>query len=352
LTKKGKGYLKAEKNPGLFHGVEPFDITTGKPINIKKNDTYTNVFGRTITEMAAENDKIIAITAAMQANTGLDDFAGKFPGRLFDVGIAEGYASVFAAAMAKDGFSPIIAVYSTFLQRAYDQIVHDICIEKLPVVFSIDRAGAVGGDGQTHQGLFDIALLSHIPNMTVMAPKNGQELSDMLRFAPSLGSPVSVRYPKGEVSKVPYESNNPIEYGKSEKIFNGEKIALVSLGAMTDTAYEVCLRLKETGLSPTLINARFAKPIDTEMVEKLGNYEYIFTLEDGVLNGGFGSILLRELNKKDFKMPAFHSFGFPDVFPSHGTVAEIMKIYNLDAESIFETVMSKIDSKDTTKDEQ
>ena len=340
-TKKGKGYLKAENNSDLFHGVEPFDIATGAPISIKKADTYTNIFGRTVADMASKNDKVIGITAAMQANTGLDEFAAKFPDRMFDVGIAESYAVTFGAAMAKEGFIPVIAIYSTFLQRAYDQIVHDICIDSLPVVLAVDRAGAIGGDGQTHQGMFDIAMLSHIPGMTVMAPKNGQELSEMLEFAVNMGKPVAVRYPKGEVSAASYKSNQPIEYGKSEKIFEGENIALVALGAMTDVAFEVCSKMNEEGVSPTLINARFAKPIDMEMVEELSNYKYVFTLEDGALNGGFGSALLNELSKKSNKQE-FYSFGFPDEFLELGSRAEILKRYGLDKDSVFKTIMSKV----------
>ncbi|MCL2874491.1 MAG: 1-deoxy-D-xylulose-5-phosphate synthase [Defluviitaleaceae bacterium] len=341
-TKKGKGYLKAEKNPNFYHGVEPFNIASGEPINVRKTDTYTNVFGKTAADLAAKNDKIVAVTAAMQSNTGLNEFAAKFPRRIFDVGIAEGYAVTFSAALAKGGFIPIVAIYSTFLQRAYDQIVHDVCIDNLPVVFAIDRAGAVGGDGQTHQGVFDIAMLSNIPNMTVMAPKNAQELSEMLEFAVNLGKPVAVRYPKGDVSDVPYKSTSSIEFGKCEKIFNGESIALVSLGSMTDTAYDVCNLMKEAGLSPALINARFAKPIDLEMVDELCGYEYVFTLEDGVLNGGFGSLLLSELNKKDSKAPEFYSFGFPDEFFELGRRDEILKAYGLDTKSIFKTIMSKV----------
>ena len=341
-TKKGKGYLKAENNPDIFHGVDPFDILTGDPINEKRADTYTNVFGRTVANVALKNDKVIAITASMQANTGLDKFAAKFPKRMFDVGIAESYAVTFGAAMAKDGFIPVIAIYSTFLQRAYDQIIHDVCIDNLPVVFAVDRAGAVGGDGQTHQGMFDIAMFSHIPGMTVMAPKNEQELSKMLEFAIGLGKPVAVRYPKSEISDVSYEPSEQIKYGRSEKIFDGEDIALVSLGAMTDIAYEVCGMMNKEGITPTLINARFAKPIDMEMVKELCSYKYVFTLEDGVVSGGFGNTLFNELRQKSSEVLEFNSFGFPDEFLELGSRSEIMRMYGLDKDSVFKKIMSKV----------
>jgi len=343
-TKKGKGYSKSEKNPDIYHGVEPFNIATGQSLTIKKFETYTNVFGKTIIDLAEKNDKIVAVTAAMQANTGLNGFAEKFPKRIFDVGIAESYAVTFAASMAKEGFSPIIALYSTFLQRAYDQIIHDVCISNLPVVFAIDRSGAVGGDGQTHQGAFDIAFLTHIPNMTVMAPKNGQELSEMLEFAVTLGSPVAIRYPKGEVSDVCYKLISPIQLGKSEAILSGKAIALIALGAMTDTAFEVCNMLLKEGLSPTLINARFAKPIDIEMIDELNNYRNIFTLEDGALNGAFGHAILGELSKKHEKMPEFYAFGFPDKFSPLGSRNEVLKSCGLDAENIFNKIMDKVKS--------
>ncbi len=343
-TKKGKGYKNAERAPHIFHGVEPFNIETGKAVTAKKGKSYTDAFGKAIVKLAEQNQKIVAITAAMQSGTGLNEFKKRFPERIFDVGIAEAHGAAFAAALAKNGYKPVFAVYSTFLQRCYDQIIHDVCLQNLPVVFAVDRAGIVGADGATHQGVFDLSFLSHISNLTVMAPRNGIELEKMLAYAFNLNSPVAIRYPRGTCSTLLSENVPAIEYGKGEVLENGHDIAIISVGVMFDTAYAVHKRLKEEGFSPMLYNARFISPVDKLLVGDLSRFDFVFVLEDNIRDGGFGSKLLMDMADGGIKCTCFHSFAFPEGFIEHGTRDEIFKMYGIDAESVYNKIRELLKS--------
>ena len=345
-TTKGKGYERAERAPDTFHGVETFNIETGKSIVTKFYDTYTDVFGKTLLNLANDNNKIVAVTAAMPLGTGLSEFSQKLPNRVFDVGIAESHAVTFSAAMAANGFVPVFAVYSTFLQRAYDQILHDVCIQNLHVVLAVDRAGIVGSDGETHQGLFDISFLSHMPNMTILAPKNKYEFSEMLKFATDFDAPIAVRYPRGSASRILKQFNSDIQYAKSEFIEKGEKIAIISVGAMMEQAYEVSKELKTRGINPTLINARFIKPLDTEMVCSLSEYEHVFVLEDGVKIGGYCSLIQQELSRQQIIGTKVYSFAFEDRFVEHGSRDELFKKYELDSSSILKKILGMMEWND------
>ena len=345
-TKKGKGYKYAENNPSAYHGVSAFDLSTGASIKKSNKPTYSDVFGKTMCSMADEDDKIVAVSAAMGNGTGLSKFISKHPSRFYDVGIAEQHAVSFSAALAKSGFRPVFAVYSTFLQRAYDEIMQDVCLQNLHVVFAVDRAGIVGADGETHQGIYDISYFTHMPNMTVMMPKNGIELEKMLRYAVyNIDGPVAVRYPRGNISDIYSENTSEIEFGKAELLEYGEKIAVISAGAVCDNAAKVCEMLKNDGYNPMLINMRFAKPVDKEMLklaaEKCG---YIFTLEDNVIDGGAGMAVLEALNDmeliNDVKV---HSYAFPDKFIEHGTRDQLFERYKLDSESIYKDIKERID---------
>ena len=289
LTKKGKGYEPAEKNPAHFHGVSPFDIKTGKPLAEKKYPTYTDVFSKKLCQLGETHPELVAVTAAMPDGTGVAAFGKKFPDRFFDVGIAEAHAVTSAAGMAAAGLRPVVAVYSSFLQRGYDQILHDVCIQNLPVLFAVDRAGLVGSDGETHQGIFDYSYLTSIPNMSVAAPKNLWELRAMLDFAMDYKAPFAIRYPRGTAYRGLKEFMQPIAYGKGEIIYEEENIALLAVGSMVSTGEHVRAKLKEEGVSCTLANARFVKPFDKELVDRLAkNHRLIVTMEENVLQGGFG----------------------------------------------------------------
>ena len=345
-TKKGKGYKYAENNPSAYHGVSAFDLSTGASIKKSNKPTYSDVFGKTMCSMADEDDKIVAVSAAMGNGTGLSKFISKHPSRFYDVGIAEQHAVSFSAALAKSGFRPVFAVYSTFLQRAYDEIMQDVCLQNLHVVFAVDRAGIVGADGETHQGIYDISYFTHMPNMTVMMPKNGIELEKMLRYAVyNIDGPVAVRYPRGNISDIYSENTSEIEFGKAELLEDGEKIAVISAGAVCDNAAKVCEMLKNDGYNPMLINMRFAKPVDKEMLklaaEKCG---YIFTLEDNVIDGGAGMAVLEALNDMELMNDVkVHSYAFPDKFIEHGTRDQLFERYKLDSESIYKDTKERID---------
>jgi len=330
-TKKGKGYENAEDYPEDFHGVESFDVRTGKPLHPVAGKSYSDVAGETLTQLAQTDERILAITAAMPVGTGLCGFQEAFPQRFFDVGIAEGHAVTFAAGLAKAGMRPVFAVYSTFLQRAYDQILHDVCIQNLPVTFAIDRAGIVGADGETHQGLFDLSFLSHIPNLTILAPKDGAELAAMLAFAVRLGTPVAVRYPRGRTA---LEGDiAPIEHGKAEVLREGAEIAVVFAGSMYATAVALADDLTANGYTPLLVNARFVKPVDRELVTRLAGFRHVFTLEENVAAGGFGAALREKL--AECGSPAkITCFAFPDAFVPQGTREELLRLHGLDAESV------------------
>ncbi|WP_058485271.1 1-deoxy-D-xylulose-5-phosphate synthase [Defluviitalea phaphyphila] len=338
-TVKGKGYKYAEKFPCNYHGVSPFNIESGKSIKKKIKETYSEVFGNTLINLANINKKIVAITAAMPEGTGLKKFEEKFPKRFFDVGIAEQHAVTFAAGLAVSGFHPVFAVYSSFLQRAYDQIIHDVCLQKLPVIFAIDRAGIVGPDGETHQGIFDLSYLSHMPNMTIMAPKDKFELEEMLKYAFTIKGPVAIRYPKGEAPVLSEFNTNPIKYNKSELLYEGKDGAIIAVGKMVEIAKKAVEELKNKNIEISLINARFIKPIDEEMIINIAKkYKVLFTIEDNIINGGYGSNVLQILSKNKIKNINVNILGFPDKFINHGTPDEIYKEYGLDKNGIMQKV--------------
>lgn len=339
ITKKGKGYLPAERHPARFHGTEPFDIETGLPLKKRLKANYTDVFSTVMRKLGARNEKVAAVTAAMEDGTGLKRFHNMFPERFFDVGIAEEHAVTFAAGLAAAGLKPIVAVYSSFLQRAYDQILHDVCIQNLPVVFAIDRAGLVGSDGETHQGIFDLTYLSGIPNMTILAPKNKWELSDMVKFAVDFPSPIAIRYPRGEAYDGLKEFREPIVYAKSEVIYEESEILLLALGSMVKTAAEVREGLHERGIAATLVNARFAKPLDEELILNLApKHKLIVTLEENVINGGFGEHVTEFLCRSRCKCRILN-IAIPDDYVEHGNVDILRKELKIDALSIIERIV-------------
>ena len=333
-TQKGKGYGPAERHPARFHGAEPFNIETGVPSNPRDKANYTDVFSTVMMKLGQRDEKVVAITAAMPDGTGLKRFKNAYPDRFFDVGIAEEHAVTFAAGLAAGGLKPIVAVYSSFLQRAYDQILHDVCIQNLPVVFAIDRAGLVGSDGETHQGIFDLSYLSSIPNMHVMAPKNKWELSDMLKFAVNFDAPIAIRYPRGEAYDGLSDFRSPISYGKAEWIYEESEIAILAVGSMVKTGVQVYEKLKAEGYKCSLCNGRFIKPIDTDMVDKaVANHKVIVTLEENVLSGGFGEKVCNYMKEKKYSNELI-KVGIPDEYVEHGNVDELRKEIHIDADSI------------------
>ena len=345
VTQKGRGYVPAEQNPSAFHGVGSFDIATGESL-ASKSLTYTSVFSKTICRLGKAHPDVVTICAAMPDGTGLTAFKKHFPGRFFDVGIAEQHAVTFAAGLAAGGMHPFVAVYSSFLQRAYDQIIHDVCIQNLPVVFCVDRAGLVGADGETHQGIFDLSYLSMIPNMTVCAPKNKYELYDMLYFAYQYHGPIAIRYPRGSAYEGFKNMRPPIEYGKSELMFEGEKIALVAVGSMVQTAVQVREKLLDKGINATVVNARFVCPLDTECLDRLSrDHHWIVTMEENVLKGGFGEACGDYLLAKHEDARLIH-VGVPDVYVEHGGVDQLKKTLHMDADSIVERICSAMSDAD------
>ena len=345
VTQKGRGYVPAEQNPSAFHGVGSFDIATGESL-ASKSLTYTSVFSKTICRLGKAHPDVVTICAAMPDGTGLIAFKKHFPGRFFDVGIAEQHAVTFAAGLAAGGMHPFVAVYSSFLQRAYDQIIHDVCIQNLPVVFCVDRAGLVGADGETHQGIFDLSYLSMIPNMTVCAPKNKYELYDMLYFAYQYHGPIAIRYPRGSAYEGFKNMRPPIEYGKSELMFECEKIALVAVGSMVQTAVQVREKLLDKGINATVVNARFVCPLDTECLDRLSrDHQWIVTMEENVLKGGFGEACGDYLLAKHEDVRLIH-VGVPDVYVEHGGVDQLKKTLHMDADSIVERICSAMSDAD------
>ena len=342
VTKKGKGYLPAERHPARFHGAEPFDIETGVPLKKRLKANYTDVFATVMRKLGERNTDIVAITAAMPDGTGLKRFKNAFPDRFFDVGIAEQHAVTFAAGLAAGGMIPVVAVYSSFLQRAFDQIIHDVCLQKLHVIFAIDRAGLVGSDGETHQGIFDLSFLSSIPHMCVMAPKNKWELSDMMKFAVDYDGPIALRYPRGEAYDGLQEYRAPMVYGKSEVIHRGKQIALVAVGSMVDTACQVQQKLKEKGYDCSLINARFVKPLDEELLLSLEkDHQLIVTLEENVLNGGFGEHVTELYNCNGSDVPVMN-IALPDDYVEHGNVDILKRECGIDAETIEKKIIAAV----------
>ena len=343
VTQKGHGYAPAEKNPSRFHGIGPFDIKTGKSLSVGKGESYSAVFSRKICDIAKNDRSVVAITAAMPDGTGLDKFKKWFPDRFFDVGIAEEHAVTFSAGLAAGGMKPVFAVYSSFLQRAFDQILHDVCMQQLHVVFAIDRAGLVGSDGETHQGIFDLSFLSVIPNMTIIAPKNGWELENALEFAlEHFYGPIAIRYPRGCAYTGLSEYVQPIEYGKSELIHEGSHICLMAVGNMMETALTTGERLKEYNIDATIVNARFVKPIDEDMICDIADeHELLVTLEENVYTGGFGEAVSRYTQMNGLSIRTL-GIALPDDYIEHGNVDILKHEAGIDAEAVFDRIMETI----------
>ena len=343
VTQKGHGYAPAEKNPSRFHGIGPFDIKTGKSLSVGKGECYSAVFSRKICDIAKNDRSVVAITAAMPDGTGLDKFKKWFPDRFFDVGIAEEHAVTFSAGLAAGGMKPVFAVYSSFLQRAFDQILHDVCMQQLHVVFAIDRAGLVGSDGETHQGIFDLSFLSVIPNMTIIAPKNGWELENALEFAlEHFYGPIAIRYPRGCAYTGLSEYVQPIEYGKSELIHEGSHICLMAVGNMMETALTTGERLKEYNIDATIVNARFVKPIDEDMIcDFADENELLVTLEENVYTGGFGEAVSRYTQMNGLNIRTL-GIALPDDYIEHGNVDILKHEAGIDAEAVFDRIMETI----------
>ena len=336
-TQKGKGYSPAEKNPVYFHGVGCFNADTGESLNKECSvPTYTQVFGETIFQMAKKDERIVAVTAAMPEGTGLVKFAEAYPDRFFDVGIAEQHAVTFAAGLATEGFKPVVAIYSTFLQRAYDQILHDVCLEALPVVFAVDRGGIVGEDGATHNGVFDLSYLRSLPNMVVMAPKDENELARMLATSFAHKGPIAVRYPRGDVEGVKIEKQDiPVPIGKGEVLQKGNDVLILAIGRSVSESLAAHLTLAEKGISATVVNCRFVKPLDADLIGSLAReIPRIITVEENVRQGGFGSAVLECLSDQGINGFRLQCIGIPDTFVEHGSQKILRSKYGIDASSI------------------
>ena len=340
ITKKGKGYKFAEENPDSFHATSSFDIETGKSIKVKEKD-YSQVFGEKLVELAEKNEKIVAVTAAMADGTGLKEFKKKYPKRFFDVGIAEQHALCMAAGMAKEGFIPVVPIYSSFYQRAFDQVIHDVCMQNLPVVMCVDRAGLVGQDGETHQGIFDLSFFNLIPNITIMAPKDFKELEEMIEFAVNLKAPVVIRYPRGtESKKIKFEKEEKIELGKAEILSQGKDITIVSIGKMVARAVEVKEELEKEKIEAEVINVRFLKPFDEKtIINSIKKTKKVITIEDNTVIGGLASKVQELISNNEESDVQFKAFGLPDTFIEHGKVEELEEKYGLDAKTIEEEAL-------------
>jgi len=350
VTTKGKGYKFSEEDPCIYHGTGPFDSSSGLQNGTQVYSdkecsmNFSDIFGKSLYKLALQDERIIAITAAMKEGTGLAEYAQKIPDRFFDVGIAEPHAVTFSAGLAISGLRPVVAIYSTFLQRAYDEIIHDVCLQNLPVIFAIDRAGIVGEDGATHQGMFDIAYLRHIPNMTIMSPRNGLELETMLAFALKLNSPVAIRFPRGKNSPddLPLKE---IVYGKSEVLITGDDLLIVAVGNTTNRALNVTKRLLQKGIKATLINARFIKPIDKDTILSYADrIKKVVTIEEHVLACGFGSALLEIISDNNLDNIKVKRFGIDDTFVEHGSQAQLRAKYYLDEEGILNKIINFLDT--------
>ncbi len=338
LTKKGKGYKIAEENPDKFHATAPFNIETGEPKKKKKQD-YSKTFGKKLVDLAQNNEKIVAITASMKDGTGLGEFAQKFPSRFFDIGIAEQHALTMAAGMAKEGMIPFVPIYSSFYQRAYDQVIHDIAIQNLPVIMCVDRAGVVGSDGETHQGTLDMAFFRLVPNLTIMAPKDFKELEDMMEFAVKLNKPVVIRYPRGgEDEKVKFEKHEKIELGKAEVLKEGQDISIIAIGKRVSKAVQMSEIYKEQGIDAEIINARFLKPLDIEKIKKsIEKTKKVITMEDGTKINGLGTAIEELIVEEKLQEIEIKKYAWPDEFIKHGTVEELEKIYAPEGTFLFGT---------------
>ena len=350
LTEKGRGYTPACVHPDRFHGTGPFDIKTGKSLSAKKSLTYTDVFSDTVTALGKEQKKLVCITAAMREGTGLKRFAKEFPDRFFDVGIAEEHAVSFAAGLALGGMIPVVAIYSSFLQRAVDQIVHDVCMQNLHVIFALDRAGLVGADGETHQGCFDLSYLTMIPNMTVMAPKNAWELSKMLELSAYMAGPCAIRYPRGGAYQGLEEFQSPVQYGKSEILYRGEKTAILSVGSMTEVCEQVYREMKAKGENPTFVNARFVKPLDTGLLDELAKDHSLFvTVEENVKSGGFGehvAAYMEACHPETRVLP----IAIWNRFVEHGEVDSLRAKIGLSPAEIFSAIENELEEEKTAED--
>jgi 1-deoxy-D-xylulose-5-phosphate synthase len=349
VTKKGKGYRPAEGNPAHFHGVSPFIVETGEPSDNAKNNppAFTEVFGETLCQLARENKRLIAITAAMQSGTGLERFAKDFPDRFYDVGIAEQHAVTFAAGLALEGMKPVVAIYSTFLQRAYDQILQDVCLQNLPVVFALDRGGIVGEDGPTHHGLFDFSYLRHIPNLIVMAPKDENEFQHMIRTAIDCPGPVAIRYPRGKGVGVKREVTlKSIDIAKGEVLREGETVLILAIGSTVYPSVRAAERLEKAGISAAVINSRFLKPLDGELIShwamRIGK---VLTVEENVLHGGFGSAVLELFQERGFQSVQVKRLGIPDLFVEHGSQHLLRAKYGIDEEGIVRGVIEMVEER-------
>ncbi len=344
ITQKGKGFEPAQRHPARFHGAEPFDIQTGLPTKPRTAPNYTDIFSTVMTKQGARDEKVVAITAAMPDGTGLKRFRNMYPDRFFDVGIAEEHAVTFAAGLAAGGLKPVVAVYSSFLQRAYDQILHDVCIQNLPVVFAVDRAGLVGSDGETHQGIFDLSYLSSIPNMHIMAPKNKWELSDMMKFALQLGRPVALRYPRGEAYAGLSQYRAPIEMGRAEALYIESEICLLAVGSMVKTALEVRERLHEAGFSCSMINARFVKPMDENAAAFAArNHKLVVTMEENVESGGYGERVRTYIDGLHTGCELL-TVAIPDEYVEHGNVEQLKREIGIDAQSVADRIICQMKS--------
>ena len=341
ITQKGRGYEPAEDNPSAFHGVGKFDIQSGT-IEKSPDISYTEAFSKAIQYLGTKDERVVAVSAAMPSGTGLTKFAKRFPKRFFDVGIAEEHAVTFAGGLAAGGLKPYVAIYSSFFQRAYDQIVHDVCIPDLPVVFCVDRAGIVGADGETHQGILDLSFFASIPGMTVFAPKNKYELYDVMKFSLEFNHPMAIRYPRGTAYEGEKEHRAPIVHGKSELLYEGEQVALVAVGSMVETAVQVKDYLAKEGLQVTVVNARFIKPLDTEMLDMLSQkHNMIVTMEENVLRGGFGEAVADYYMTKVLPVFVKH-VGIPDEFVEHGNVARLKQSMGMDPWAISANILNEV----------
>lgn len=343
ITKKGKGYKNAEHNPEKFHGVSPFDPITGNSLKAGANVTYSQVFGNKLVQLAEKDKRIVAVSAAMVSATGLEKFSKRFPERIFDVGIAEEHAVTFAAGMSLEGYRPFVAIYSTFLQRAYDQILIDVCMQNLPVTFAVDRAGVVGNDGETHNGLFDLSYFSHMPNMTVMVPKDGRELAEMIEYSLNIKGPCAIRYPRGTAVNLTEYNLNYVIDGSWEKIYSGKDAAIIACGKMVAAAMRVKEILAHKNYDVAVINAGFVKPVDGVMLDEIKSVcVNIITIEDNVIIGGLGSMVNNYYSCSDVNVL---NIGWPDNFVEHGDVEDVFKHFELDDESICKKVSDFIERK-------
>ena len=337
ITKKGKGYEPAENIPEKFHGVSPFEIETGESVN-KKKDDYSKVFGNKLIKIAAKNKNVVAITAAMKEGTGLSEFEKKYPDRLFDVGIAEQHALTFAAGLASKGMIPFVSIYSSFYQRGYDQVIHDICTQNLPVIMCVDRAGLVGADGETHQGVFDLAFFKLIPNITIMAPKDFKELEDMMEYAVTLNKPVVIRYPRGG-EEISFAKHTKLKVGKAEVLETGKDYSVITIGSKVSTGQQVVDKLRDMNKTCDLINVRFLKPLDNKtIVDSITKTKKVIVIEDGTIIGGLSSSIKELIADNNINMKYAKYYSYPDEFIKHGSIKELNKQYKVDVDSIIKDI--------------